>query len=81
MLAFISLQDLKGAISFGGIYNKLAWVKDYQWDLLVVDESHEGVDTFRTDIAFEEYQYVILLCIYRERLFKAAVASGKFGQT
>lgn len=53
-IAFISLQDLKGAISFGGPYNKLKWVKDLNWDLLVVDESHEGRDTFKTDIAFEQ---------------------------
>ncbi len=52
MLAFISLQDLKGAIAFGGNYDKLAWVKEMQWDLLVIDEAHEGVDTFKTDIAF-----------------------------
>ena len=54
MIAFISLQDLKGAISFGGGYDKLKWVKDLNWDLLVVDESHEGRDTFKTDIAFEQ---------------------------
>lgn len=53
MIAFISLQDLKGAISFGGSYDKLKWVKDLNWDILVVDESHEGRDTFKTDIAFE----------------------------
>jgi len=53
-IAFISLQDLKGAISFGGPYDKLKWVKDLNWDLLVVDESHEGRDTFKTDIAFDQ---------------------------
>ena len=53
-IAFISLQDLKGAISFGGPYDKLKWVKELNWDLLVVDESHEGRDTFKTDIAFEQ---------------------------
>lgn len=54
MIAFISLQDLKGAISFGGPYDKLKWVKDLNWDLLIVDESHEGRDTIKTDIAFEQ---------------------------
>lgn len=53
-IAFISLQDLKGAISFGGSYDKLKWVKDLNWDLLVVDESHEGRDTFKTDIALNQ---------------------------
>ena len=41
-IAFISLQDLKGSINFGGTYNKLKWVKDLKWDLLVIDEAHEG---------------------------------------
>ncbi|MCT3043513.1 helicase [Leuconostoc mesenteroides] len=54
MIAFISLQDLKGAISFGGSYDKLQWVKDLDWDILVVDESHEGRDTFKADIAFNQ---------------------------
>jgi superfamily II DNA or RNA helicase len=46
------LQDLKGAISFGGYYDKLEWEKGLSWDLLVIDEAHEGVDTFKTDGAF-----------------------------
>jgi superfamily II DNA or RNA helicase len=27
-------------------------VKGLKWDLLVIDEAHEGVDTFKTDVAF-----------------------------
>lgn len=54
MLAFISLQDLKGSLYFGGSYDKLKWVKEIQWDMLVIDEAHEGVDTFKTDLAFEQ---------------------------
>lgn len=53
MIAFISLQDLKGAISFGGDHDKLSWVKNMPWDLLVIDEAHEGVDTEKTDLAFD----------------------------
>lgn len=78
MLAFISLQDLKGAISFGGSYNKLKWVKEMQWDLLVIDESHEGVATFNTDIAFENIQRIFTLHLSGTP-FKA-IASGKFSQ-
>lgn len=78
MLAFISLQDLKGAISFGGGYDKLKWVKDLHWDLLVIDESHEGVDTFKTDIAFENINRDFTLHLSGTP-FKA-VASGKFAQ-
>lgn len=51
-IAFVSLQDLKGSISFGGVIEKLKWVAGIKWDLLVVDEAHEGVDTTKTDWAF-----------------------------
>ncbi len=53
-IAFISLQDLKGSAYMGGDYNKLKWVTDLTWDLLVIDEAHEGVDTFKTDLAFQK---------------------------
>ncbi len=52
MVAFESLQGLKGSVYFGGKYTKLQWVQQTEWDLLVVDESHEGVDTMKTDRAF-----------------------------
>lgn len=52
IIAFLSMQDLKGAAIFGGKFNKLQWVADVIWDLLVIDEAHEGVDTARTDAAF-----------------------------
>lgn len=56
-IEFVSLQDLKGSIYFGGQYDKLAEVSDdpkkgHTWDVLVIDEAHEGVDTYKTDIAF-----------------------------
>lgn len=49
---FLSLQDLKGSKYFGGPYDKLRWVADLEWDLLIIDEAHEGIDTGRTDAAF-----------------------------
>ena len=52
-IEFLSLQDLKGAKRFGGKYDKLEHVADEKWDLLVIDEAHEGVDTFKTDVAFD----------------------------
>ena len=51
-VTFLSLQDLKGSKYFGGNHNKLQWVADLEWDLLIIDEAHEGVDTGRTDAAF-----------------------------
>ncbi|MDK6371066.1 Eco57I restriction-modification methylase domain-containing protein [Aerococcus urinae] len=53
-VAFISLQDLKGARFAGGPFNKLEWVAKIDWDLLVIDEAHEGVDTLKTDRAFNK---------------------------
>ena len=51
-IEFVSLQDLKGSIHFGGEYDKLGEVANLQWDILIIDEAHEGVDTYKTDIAF-----------------------------
>lgn len=52
-IEFVSLQDLKGSLYFGGDYDKLKEAADMNWDLLVIDEAHEGVDTYKTDVAFE----------------------------
>lgn len=52
-IEFVSLQDLKGSWYFGGDYDKLKEVADMNWDLLVIDEAHEGVDTYKTDVAFD----------------------------
>lgn len=54
MIAFVSLQDLKGGIQFGGNYDKLQWLKGLLWDLVVIDEAHEGVDTTRTADALDK---------------------------
>ena len=63
-IEFESLQNLKGSMYFGGKFDKLEWlcgehkdaygrtVKGLTFDLLIVDEAHEGVDTIRTDRAF-----------------------------
>ncbi len=52
-IEFVSLQDLKGSKYFGGHYDKLREVRDITWDILVIDEAHEGVDTYKTDVAFD----------------------------
>lgn len=52
-IEFVSLQDLKGSVYFGGHYKKLEEVAHMEWDMLVIDEAHEGVDTYKTDIAFD----------------------------
>ena len=76
-ITFLSLQDLKGRY-FGGNYNKLDWVASLDWDLLVVDECHEGVDTDRTDAALDivKRKYTLQLS---GTPFKQ-LASAKFAQ-
>jgi len=57
IIEFVSLQDMKGSVYFGGEFDKLREIsKKYGmvWDVLVIDEAHEGVDTYKTDIAFEQ---------------------------
>ena len=49
-----SLQDLKGSQYFGGAYDKLKHIAQFDWDLLVIDEAHEGIDTTKTDVAFDQ---------------------------
>ena len=68
MVAFVSLQDLKGSIYFGGKFPKLGWmakeyIDDYgekkkgmSFDLLVVDEAQEGIETYKTEKAFDNIQ-------------------------
>ena len=75
-IEFLSLQDLKGSKWFGGRFDKLRHVADTLWDVLIVDESHEGVDTFKTHIAFNR--------IHRKETFYLSgtpfkqIASDKF---
>ena len=53
---FISLQDIKGQgedFAKWRAKDKNKWIfefdKKHSWDLLIIDESHEGVDTSKTD--------------------------------
>ena len=76
-ICFESLQGLKGSVYFGGNFNKLEWIKNTHWDMLIVDESHEGVDTIRTDRAFNNIQRKFTL--YLSGTPFKAIASGEFG--
>ena len=78
MICFESLQGLKGSVYFGGTYNKLEWIKQLKWDLLVIDEAHEGVDTHRTDRAFDNIQRDFTLHLSGTP-FKA-IAGGQFAK-
>ena len=76
LIDFVSLQDLKGSIHFGGAYNKLEEITKINWDVLVIDEAHEGVDTVRTDVAFDRIKRQFTLHLSGTP-FKA-MASSKF---
>ena len=55
-IEFVSLQDLKGSVYFGGQFEKLSEVAQLEWDVLIIDEAHEGVDTLKTDVAFDHIE-------------------------
>ena len=42
---FASIQDLRGSQIVGGNFNKNNAVFDLDWDLIVIDEAHEGTQT------------------------------------
>lgn len=87
-IEFESLQNLKGSVYFGGSYDKLEWIaatrrdksgkeiKGLTFDLLIIDEAHEGIDTIRTDRAFDniDRKYTLHLSGTPFR----ALASGQF---
>lgn len=75
-VVFESLQGLKGSVYFGGKYDKLKWIQDLDWDLLIIDEAHEGVDTYKTDKAFDKINRKYTLHLTGTP-FKA-LARGKF---
>lgn len=53
-IEFVSLQDMKGSKYFSTRgYDKLREVAEMEWDVLVIDEAHEGIDTYKTDVAFD----------------------------
>lgn len=83
-IEFVSLQDLKGSIYFGGQYDKLEEISDDPkkgkvWDVLVIDEAHEGVDTYKTDVAFDHIKREFTLHLSGTP-FKA-LANDKFSET
>lgn len=78
IVEFLSLQDLKGSQYFGGSYDKLRHIAQLDWDLLVIDEAHEGIDTTKTDVAFDQIKRKWTLHLSGTP-FKA-LAAGKFDQ-
>lgn len=75
-IEFESLQDLKGSYHFGGKFDKHKNIAETEWDLLVIDEAHEGVDTYKTDVALDHIKRKFTLHLSGTP-FKA-LASDKF---
>ena len=79
---FISLQDIKGLEKDDNNENAIAfkaknkWLFDLDWDLLIIDESHEGVDTSRAFRVFDNIKTKFTLHLSGTP-FKA-LASNKF---
>ncbi|MDO4649637.1 MAG: DEAD/DEAH box helicase family protein [Eubacteriales bacterium] len=90
MIAFESLQGLKGSVYFGGQYDKLRWMaNEYtdgygkkqhgnDFDLLIIDEAQEGIDTMRTERAFRNISRKYTL--YLSGTPFKALASGQFSE-
>ena len=57
-VCFISLQDAKGRdIAINGIKTKLQQPLSLEWDCLIIDETHFGVDTEKSNILLERVTY------------------------
>lgn len=88
-IEFVSLQDLKGSIYFGGDYDKLVEIsgKGIVWDVLIIDEAHEGVDTYKTDVAFDHIRRKFTLhlsgtpfrAIANEKFHSSAIFNWTYG--
>ena len=76
-IMFMSLQDLKGGTEFGGKFDKHGWLANENIDLLIADESHEGISTLRTEKAFAEIHRKHTL--YMTGTAFNQLASGDFG--
>jgi len=77
LIFFISLQDLKGQGEYT-YKDKNKWIfgKQAPWDLLIIDESHEGVDTYKSERMKDELSFMFALHLSGTP-FKA-IQSAKF---
>lgn len=78
-ICFESLQNLKGSAFLGGKFDKLEWITKARFDLLIVDESQEGVDTKKTEKAFKEIRRIHTL--YLSGTPFKQLAEGRFSSS
>ena len=77
MIHFISLQDIKGrSKGVDDFKEKNRWIFELGWDLVIIDESHEGTDTQKAFRTFENMNTGFTLHLSGTP-FKA-IASNKF---
>ena len=68
---------MKGSVYFGGKFDKLKWIAETHFDLVIGDESHEGMSTLRSEKAFRNLDYDHIL--YMTGTAFKQLASGDFG--
>ena len=81
LIFFISLQDIKGKSADSDDFKKKnQWIFDIKtrWDLLIIDESHEGVKTSKTKEVLNKLGVDFTLCLSGTP-FKA-IASNDFSK-
>lgn len=81
LIFFISLQDIKGKSADSDDFKKKnQWIFDIKtrWDLLIIDESHEGVKTSKTKEVLDKLGADFTLCLSGTP-FKA-IASNDFSK-
>jgi hypothetical protein len=87
LIYFISLQDIKGQGYSDDFRNEVVWKEKNKWifelklpwDLLIIDESHEGVDTAKSFNVLDNLNYKFALHLSGTP-FKA-IQSAKFNST
>ena len=61
-VCFLSLQNLKGSKHLSdGKHDKLKEIADTYWDVVLLDEAHEGVDTYKTSTVLSKLQRDVTL--------------------
>ena len=75
-VAFESLQGLKGSKYFGGDFDKLHWMTEIDFDLVLLDEAHEGTETEKAAFALERLRWKH--CLHLSGTPFKQLASGDF---
>lgn len=69
---------MKGSVYFGGKFDKLKWIAETHFNLVLGDEAHEGMSTLRSEKAFRNLDYDHIL--YMTGTAFRQLASGDFGE-